>query len=223
MTFRYRSNPESLLENCVGDAWEKAARLLHRILCDLACFHSYDPRMWDPFVENTFCLPQNESSRTDTTTFMRMFQYYPGGVAEQHIDLGLLTLCIGSDSGFEAVEHCPDTSRWIATQKPVVLVGRMASMLLHRNARPGRHRVVSNPQGRRSVVLALRPCLRAQIDLDPSDGQQAISAREYWAKTSAVRYNINAKKDLREEQKQKQKLEAAKTWEATSSLRNNSA
>lgn len=78
-------------------------------------------------------------------------------------------------------------------------------MLLRRRARAGRHRVVSNPQGRNSVVLALRPCLRAQIDPGP-DGQEAVSAREYFAKSSTSRWNINAKKDVREEQRQNSKL-----------------
>lgn len=161
--------------------------------------------MWDPFVEDTFSLPQDKSNMIDNTTFMRIFQYYPDGVAEQHIDRGLLTLCVGTDSGFEVIENCPDASRWIATDKPIVLVGRMASILLQRNARPGRHRVVSNPQGRRSAIFALRPCLRAEIDPGPVDGQP-FSARRYFAKTSATTYNINAKKDLREEQRQKTKL-----------------
>lgn len=157
-------------------------------------------------------MPENESSRTETetTTFMRLFQYYPdGGGAEQHIDLGLLTLCCGSDSGLEAVEHGPDASRWIATQKPVVLIGRMAAMLLQRKVRAGRHRVASNPNGRLSLVLALRPCLRTPVELlDPEsgDGPKSISVREYWAKTTKAGYNVNAKKDLREKQREESKV-----------------
>ena len=206
VTFKYRSNLESMFENSVGDAWEKGTRLLHRILCDLASFHGYDPRVWDPFVKDTFSLPRDESSMTDTDTFMRVFQYYPGGVAEQHTDLGLLTLCVGTDSCLEVVEHRPDASHWIAPQHCLVLVGRMASILLDKKVRPGRHRVVSSPQGRKSCVLALRPCPTAQMNMHTSDGQETISAREWYAKTSATRYNINAKKDLRKEQRQKSKL-----------------
>lgn len=193
MTFRYQAYPSLPLEYLVGVAWNEAARLLHRILCDLAVFNGFDPRMWDQFLEDTSTLPQKHSSgKADNTTFMRIFQYHPEkGVAEAHADLGLLTLCIGTDSGLEVLDHTSEGNHWEAPEKgqAVVLVGRMASQLLHKHARPGQHRVVANPKGRRSAVFALRPCLRAE------------GAREYWTMISQAHHNVNATKELREQQR----------------------
>lgn len=195
---------ESSLDSATANAWAKASRLLHRILCDLACFLNYDPKMWDPFLEDTFDLPEDEQSMADTSSLVRLFQYYPKGCAEPHVDLGLITLCMGTDSGLQLSTQDGDSRRWITTDSPVVLLGTTATMLLREDVRAGRHRVVSSDRGRRSLVFTLRPCLRAELDLRVLGGEGTTTMREYMERTKASRYNINAKIDLREKQRQKQ-------------------
>lgn len=160
--------------------------------------------MWDPFLEDTFDLPEDEQSMADTSSLVRLFQYYPKGCAEPHVDLGLITLCMGTDSGLQLSTQDGDSRRWITTDSPVVLLGTTATMLLREDVRAGRHRVVSSDRGRRSLVFTLRPCLRAELDLRVLGGEGTTTMREYMERTKASRYNINAKIDLREKQRQKQ-------------------
>jgi len=64
---------------------------------------------------------------------------------------------------------------------------------------------VANPEGRSSVIFALRPSLRNKIDLERFGGGVEVGVWEFWKDLQSGRYNVNAPKDMREQQKQDMK------------------
>jgi len=86
------------------------------------------------------------------------------------------------------------------------LIGGALRILVGNRVRAGLHRVVANPGGRKSAIFALRPSLRHQIDLEKFGGGVNVGVKEFWENIKSSRYNVNAPKDMREQQKQKLKM-----------------
>jgi hypothetical protein len=61
------------------------------------------------------------------------------------------------------------------------------------------------PEGRSSAIFALRPSLRNQVDLERFGGGVKVGVREFWKDVKSGRYNVNAPKDMRIQQKQEMK------------------
>ena len=138
-------------------------------------------------------------------TLMRLFRYEANsGFAEQHVDIGLLTLCVGDGRGLQVLDYSHEPHQWTDATTPIILVADFARALFQNQVRPGAHRVVSNPQGRSSLVFALRPSLRGEIDLTAFGGDGTVNARDFFAKVKRTKYNINATKDIREAQRKEQ-------------------
>ena len=81
----------------------------------------------------------------------------------------------------------------------------------------GDHRVVGNPEGRDSLVFALRPSLRHQIDLTAFGGQGTVSMQDLWDRITSGKVNVNAHKHIREqkwEERKKRRADAStKTYD----------
>ena len=209
LTFRYAVHHQSSLEQKVRRVWQQTAQLLHRILGDLNRAGFYDPSGYDHLVEGSLELPRDNSDMDNVISLMRLFRYYPeGGVAEEHVDIGLLTLCIGNGKGLQVRDW--NTESYVDSTGPVVLVGDMARALLNDRVRSGLHRVVGNPNGRSSVIFALRPCLRHSTDLSLFGGEGVVDTKQYFYKVKGKKYNINATMDVRQKQQKEQKEQRAR-------------
>ncbi|KAH9827881.1 putative iron ascorbate-dependent oxidoreductase family protein [Teratosphaeria destructans] len=207
VTLRHLVCPESQLERHAKEVWRQAANFLHRILCDMSRAAGYDYRGWDHLVRASLGMPQDARDMQDVLTLMRLFRYYPtAGIAEQHVDIGLLTLCVGSGKGLQVLDWTDEKNpRWIDAIGPTVLVGDMARALMRNQFRAGMHRVVSNPAGRSSIIFALRPCVKEPTDLTRFGGKGTVDTREFFFKIKKSKYNINATHDIRQQQRQAQR------------------
>ncbi|KAF2482046.1 hypothetical protein BDY17DRAFT_325542 [Neohortaea acidophila] len=202
ITFRHRQHDDSALESHVRAAWKLAANLLRRVLYDLSTFHGFDPTVWEGMIQGCLELPSNDANLDTDISLMRVFQYHPNGLAEQHTDVGLVTLCVGGDDGLQMVDHTKTPKVWTSARWPVILIGEVASALMRGKAQAGVHRVVKNAAGRGSVVFTLRPCLKGTIDLKRFGGEGLVNVRDLFYKIKAEKHNINATQDLREQQRQ---------------------
>lgn len=200
LTLRYQTHPETSLEQLARDAWRGAAQFLYRILCDLGRAGYYEPTVWDSMVEDTFDIPSNDAELETNTTLLRLFRYYPTiGFASEHIDIGLLTLCVGDGPGLQ-VWNGTRPSRWVDAEGPTVVIGDMLRTLLDHKVRAGLHRVVGNPNGRASTVFALRPNAKGEIDLANFGGQGVVRTKDYFDVVKGAKHNINASRDIRDDQ-----------------------
>ncbi|RMZ86564.1 hypothetical protein DV736_g6205, partial [Chaetothyriales sp. CBS 134916] len=199
VTLRCRSGDggDAMLEDLGAEVWRQSGILLHRILCDIARESGLASSIWDQILDGTLSLPANESAMTGT--LLRMFKYYPGqGVAERHTDLGLLTLCVGTQPGLQCLK-CDGEQQpyWVDATGPVVLVGQTLRALGNGQIRPGVHQVVPNPEGRLSIVYTLRHSSRHQIDLERFGGEGSVDPTKLWESLKLGFVNINARKDVR--------------------------
>ena len=207
LTFRHQVHGDSELEQHVREVWLQAGRLLYRILCDLSKVGYLDPRAWDSLVENALQVPLNKSGASDNITLLRVFRYYPTtGFAAEHVDVGLLTLCVGGGQGLQLWDRSQSPAQWVDAQGPIILAGDTTRALFNGKVRAGLHRVVGNPEGRSSTVFALRPCLKGAIDLAQFGGEGVISTRDYYSKIKGSKCNINATKGIRDEQRKAQEV-----------------
>ena len=206
ITFRYATRPDSdELEQLARQVWQQTSTLLYRILEDLARAMGLTYGLWDSILDGCFSMPLNREEATPT--LLRTFQYFPkSGTAEKHSDLGLLTLCVGFGKGLQVLLrgfNSPDSAEWIDVQGPTILVGQVLRTLSGNRLRAGLHRVVGNPAGRQSIVFALRPSLRHdQTNLGAFGGEGTLSMSKLWTKIRGSRFNINAQKQVRAEQKE---------------------
>ena len=205
ITFRYATRPNSdKLEQLARQVWQQTSTLLYRVLEDLAREMGLAYGVWDSILDGCFSMP---SSREEATpTLLRTFQYFPNsGTAEKHTDLGLLTLCVGLGKGLQVLLKGPDdpaSAEWVDVQGPTILVGQVLRTLSGNRLRAGLHRVVGNPYGRQSIVFALRPSLKYdQTNLAAFGGEGFLSMSELWNKIRGSRFNVNAQKHIRAEQK----------------------
>ncbi|EXJ91267.1 hypothetical protein A1O1_04377 [Capronia coronata CBS 617.96] len=209
------SSPAQLatsLEASTAKAWHDAGLLLFRILCDIARASDLDLSVWDDILDGTLTIPDSRDEMT--YTLMRLFRYFPStGHAEEHTDLGLLTVCIGDGSGLQVLDRfnsSTSNSVWVdapvGTRTATVLVGQTLRTLSARSMNAGAHRVVGNSQGRHSVVFALRHSTRHGIDFSLFGGEGRVPSTELWKTVQIGKVNINTAKEAREMQRQKLRL-----------------
>jgi isopenicillin N synthase-like dioxygenase len=195
------------LESLAAEVWRETYTLLYRILCDLAWAMDTTPAVWDKIVDGVSPMPT--SLEDATATFLRVFRYEPTtGIAESHADLGLLTLCVGEGQGLQVRAKDPESGEvsWIEYSEPTLLVGKTLRALSGGRVRAGVHRVLGNENGRNSTVFALRPCVKHEIDMTQfPGGQGVVHMGELWRQTWMGAFNVNASRQVREKQKERQR------------------
>lgn len=232
VTLRHSQRPTSIeadLEQSCGlidryarDLWRMTAAVMHRILMDVSAYTGIDPVAWDPVLDG--CLELPEDSAHMTPSLLRLFRYEPSkGVAGEHTDNGILTLCVGTEKGLQVWrkdfpqqhssketnaeertnDHTSQNGHWVDVQGPVLLAGTTLRILTTDYISAGKHRVVSNPNGRRSIVFALRPSTKHHLELAPFGGEGSWDMALLWKTITTGRVNINATQALREEQTKK--------------------
>lgn len=203
LTFRNHSHPETELERLASQIWHDTAALLQRVMVDLARALALPApgQIWNPLLDGCLDLPSSEKEATPT--ILRMFQYAANsGLADRHTDIGLLTLCVTQGSGLQVLTQEETAWVWRDVQGPTLLVGAALRTLVGKKVRAGVHQVVANPEGRSSLIFALRPSLRHPVDLEKFGGGVRVGIEEFWENIKNRRYNINAPKEMREQQKQ---------------------
>lgn len=206
LTFRHASSL-TLLDYSTSKFWTFASSFLHRVLCDLSQALSIPLPAWNPLLDGCLTIPS--CRETATPTLLRLFNYFPNsGAAESHTDTGLLTLCIGTAPGLQvslpaASSNTPGRVQWHdVSTRPVVLVGKTLQWLSNGRLKAGLHRVVANPEGRQSIVFALRPSLRTRyFDLAPFGERGVVDLVGVWQSIRGSVYNVNAQTNIREGQK----------------------
>ena len=205
ISFRYATRPDSdELEQLAKQVWRQTSTLLYRVLVDLARAMGLTCGIWDSVIDG--CLSMPPRAEEATPTLLRTFRYSPNsGTTEMHTDLGLLTLCVGLGKGLQVLRrgrNDPASAEWVDVEGPTILVGQVLRTLSQNRLRAGLHRVVGNPAGRQSIVFALRPSLRHdQTNLAVFGGKGSLSMSELWAEIRGSRFNVNAQKQTRTEQK----------------------
>jgi isopenicillin N synthase-like dioxygenase len=203
VTLRSTVHPDSDLEKRAANIWQDTAAILQRIMLDLARGLDGPVDIWDSLLDGCLTLPEKQEDITPS--LLRLFRYFPGsGFAAQHVDLGFLTLCVGDSRGLQVLDR--NTNEWIDAPGPTILVGETLRVLTGGMMQAGEHRVVENSNGRSSIVFALRPSLRHDIDLGNFGGDGIVASKELWDKIYKSKFNINATKDVRE--RQRKNLEA---------------
>jgi hypothetical protein len=219
VTFRYAAAAHSSppdIEKLLGQTWHDVAHLLYRVLIDVGRFLGIDNAAWLPLVERSLTLPVGRPNIT--TSLLRVFRYEPNsGVADPHADLGLLTLCVGKGKGLQVWDlpvadstmasggsnepGAPasiEADRWRDAGEVTLLVGDTLRVLSNNRFISAKHRVVSNPCGRDSIVFALRPDLNTVLDLRLYGGEGLVPTKALWDRIRTGRVNVNAQKAVRE-------------------------
>lgn len=204
----------SALDKVAEDTWSRTAVLLHRILIDLSNTLGIAPTAWDPILQASLSIPT--SVQKASPTVLRMFRYAPKcGTAAVHKDTGLLTLCDGRTPGLQVWQRgtsdgSDKDGEWVDVKGPTVLVGESLRILSSNRVPAGAHRVVAVPEGRESIVFALRPSTDCILALEPFGGEGTVAMDEFWRAINASKFNINAKKDIMEKQKEGLKQSATR-------------
>lgn len=219
LTLRHRTTSQleaaSALERLAVEVWHDTGALLHRVLVDLArvtpaLTTSTSPDvLWDPILEGSLDIPATAEEAMSTPTILRLFRYEPGsGTSERHTDVGLLTLCVCSEPGLQVYSTADGgPGRWVDCGFATLLVGNTLRALTGHRVRSGLHRVVATPEGRRSIVFALRPSLRSSVDFQRLGGPPDVTVLDVWTETKKGRFNVNARPEEREKQKKVLRLE----------------
>ena len=211
VTLRSFVHPESDLETRAAKTWQDTAAMLQRIMVDLALALDGPADIWDTLLDGCLTLPAKQEDVTPS--LLRLFRYFPGsGFAAQHVDLGFLTLCVGDGRGLQVLDR--SKNEWIDAPGPTILVGETLRVLTCGMVQAGEHRVVENPMGRSSIVFALRPSLRNDIDLENFGGEGIMPSKVFWDRIYNSKFNINATKDIRE--RQRKNLEAKRPKDSPS-------
>lgn len=209
VTLRSIVHPGSDLEIRAAKVWQDTAAILQRIMVDLARALDGPADIWDSLLDGCLTLP--EKPEDITPSLLRLFRYFPGsGFAAQHVDLGFLTLCVGDGRGLQVLDR--KQNEWIDVPGPTILVGETLRVLTCGMVQAGEHRVVENANGRSSVVFALRPSLKHDIDLGNFGGEGIMPSRVFWDRIYNSKFNVNATKDIRE--RQRKNLEAKRSKDA---------
>ncbi|KAL9598997.1 MAG: hypothetical protein Q9219_004111 [cf. Caloplaca sp. 3 TL-2023] len=209
LTYRHHTSPTSLLSQASSRFWSLAASFLHRILRDLSLALDIPVPAWDPLLNGNLSMPLSQSETTPT--LLRLFNYSPAsGVAERHTDTGLLTLCIGTAPGLQvwsptSPSSPPQEGDWLdVSTQPTVLVGKTLQWLSASRLKAGVHRVVASPEGRQSIVFALRPSLRTRyFDLSAFGESRVVDLVGVWQQIRGSVFNVNAQTGIREGQKER--------------------
>ena len=202
VTLRHTVHDNSCMETHAREVWRDATAFLHRILCDLSRAGGYDLDAWNGMLEGSHLMPSEDRDLNNITTLLRLFKYEAAtGIATEHVDIGLLTLCVANGPGLQMLDRSVTPHRWRDAVGPIVLVGDMTRALFRGQVRAGMHRVVGIPDCRNSIIYALRPCLKGILDLECWGGEGKVDTAEYFLKIKGTRHNINATHDIREKQK----------------------
>jgi isopenicillin N synthase-like dioxygenase len=208
ISFRAQTtHADTELEKLAAQVWQETYNLLYRILGDLAWAMNTSHEVWDKILDGVSPMPTR--TKDATPTFLRVFRYEPNtGIAESHTDLGLLTLCVGDGQGLQVlVNDKTGKEQWVEYSEPTLLVGKTLKTLSGGRIRAGVHRVVGNAEGRNSIVFALRPSTRHEVDLSVFlGGLGTVHMGELWKKMWSGAFNVNAPKAVREVQKEKQRM-----------------
>ncbi|KAI9724260.1 MAG: hypothetical protein M1828_003684 [Chrysothrix sp. TS-e1954] len=187
------------LEASARETWRMTMALFKQTIDDLSWALGIPPSAWDPALHGCEEMPRDFD--VDSKTLMRLFRYEPNtGVAAAHTDNGLLTLCMGKGEGLQLWERGTEDSdgHWIDAEGPTLLTGVALRALTSGTVKAGRHRVVDNAEGRYSIVFALRPCTRYDIDLRPFGREGNFSLRALHDEIKAAKVNVNAHKAIRD-------------------------
>ena len=235
-----RCPPE--LREQVETTWALTGKFLEEIAQSIAISLNLDPEVFTPF--SAPCRNLHPSKRTPT--LLRMFRYDrpPFGHgeatinAEQHKDLGILSLVIGHSPGLQVLD--PTTNTWIPVEEDTVvpagektrsggltatlLVGDTLSFLTRGRYQAGVHRVLCAPAKdsedayRYSIVFALRPAAapvytrnfesEAVGAFAPQQTMEGQSSTLLLQQIVARKWNVNIARDLRDEQQRKLKAKA---------------
>ncbi len=223
--------------------WHDTAHLLQRILADVAVYLGMPSTgAWDAVVHDSlvpgdgvFAAADEQRAegttgtekqprprlhpRDDPPTLLRLFRYEPaGGGAEQHRDLGLLTLCVCWGRGLQVRPQPPPglppaAVPWLDAPRVTVMAGDTLHLLAATRIPSAVHRVVvvpdrasdaasdpaTPPDGRRSIVFALRATVAGDIDLAALGGEGSVGAKQLSDHIRQRRVNINADRQHREE------------------------
>ncbi|QIX00294.1 hypothetical protein AMS68_005811 [Peltaster fructicola] len=202
-TFHRELTQTFAIQDHVRVIWPQVAAFLHRMLCDLSSAGGLDPTTWDEVIKGALTFPDEKTSLRDSPTLLRLFRYDPAtGTAENHTDLGLLTLCVGTGAGLEVQDLSQRPAKWTGSAKCTVMVGESLRRLSSNNIRAGLHRVVANPVGRQSFVFALRPNLSTSVDLEHFGGSGMVDLRDLFTSIKGSKYNVNARTEVRQQQRQ---------------------
>lgn len=205
ISFRAQTtHADTELEQVAAQVWQETYNILYRILGDVAWAMNSSPEVWDKILDGVSPMPTKTEDATPT--FLRVFRYEPNsGIAESHTDLGLLTLCVGDGQGLQVcVIDQNGKDHWVEYTEPTLLVGKTLKTLSDGRLRAGVHRVVGNAEGRSSIVYALRPSTKHEIDLSVFPGKEGTTHMgEFWKKMWSGAFNVNAPRDVRETQKEK--------------------
>ena len=207
ISFRAQTaHAKSELEKLAAEVWRETYTLLYRILGDLAWAMNTSHSVWDKILDGVSPMPTRLEDAT--TTFLRVFRYEPNtGIAESHTDLGLLTLCVGDGQGLQVRTNSPDGEhQWVEYSEPTLLVGKTLRRLSGGQLRAGVHRVLGNEEGRSSVVFALRPSTKHEVDMSVfPGGRGTVHIGELWKSVWGGAFNVNAPREVRERQKERQR------------------
>ena len=226
LTLRFLSpHTRDPLESAAKELWRSTATLLYRILVDLSYAMNIDYTSWDPLLDGCLEIPEKEQDMTPS--LLRIFNYFPeSGTAGRHVDNGLLTLCIGAEKGLQVLDIPPregsaqttpslsseEREKWRDVEGATLLAGSTLQVFSRNRIRAGVHRVVSSDTGRNSIVFALRPSLRSRfVDFGKFGGEEGeMDVRELYRRIKENRHNVNAPKEVREQQRREQQEKAEK-------------
>lgn len=126
---------------------------------------------------------------------------------------GLLTLCDGKSHGLQVwrralVDSAADGA-WVDVQGPIVLVGETLRVLSSKRVNAGLHRVVAKTEGRESQVFALQPNAKCVLKLEDFGGKGTVDMGDLFARITTSKFNINAKKELRDKERDDLRQHAA--------------
>lgn len=206
--FAMRSGSDSL-ELLAQRVWQETCALLHRALVDIARGMGLAYEAWDRIISG--CLSMPPIREETTSTLLRTFRYVANSdTAEAHSNLELLTLCVGFGKGLQVLFHDRKiftSAQWIDVKGPTLLIDQVLRTLSEKRLRAGLHRVTVNSADRQSIVFALRPSLRHDhIDLTLYGDEGSLSMSKLWAEIRGSRFNVNAQKNIRVEQKEHMRL-----------------
>ncbi|KAL8819693.1 MAG: hypothetical protein Q9191_007678 [Dirinaria sp. TL-2023a] len=237
LTVRTSERCPSELREQVRCTWALTGNFLEEITRSIANSLNLDPEVFTPF--STPCRDLHPSKRTPT--LLRMFRYdrpphgqgEPTINAEQHKDLGILSLVVGHSPGLQVFDTTTNT--WIPVEEDTVvpadaktrsggltatlLGGDMLSFLTRGRYQAGAHRVLCAPSQnpddpyRFSIVFALRPAAAPiytrNFESDivgtfaPEQAMEGQSSTLLLQQLTARKWNVNIARDIRDEQQRK--------------------
>lgn len=238
LTVRTHETCPAMLYEQLSLTWNLTGAFLDSTCKSIADTLQLDPHVFTPFIEPCCDLPRGKR----TPTMLRLFRYNrPVGeeavvAAEEHKDLGILSLVVGNSPGLQVFDTAANV--WVPIEEDTVvpkdakiksggmtatlLCGETMAFLTRDRYKAGVHRVLCAPAKdnpyRYSIVFALRPAAApvftknfesAVVGIFPPDQRlDGQSAALIVQQMIATRWNVNVAKDIREEQQEKLRAQA---------------